>query len=163
MVMLSIYYQYMGDILLSGGTAPYQVTTRNPISIFILLGLVYLMAIMGKYYMKRKKVIQTMGFSLAAGLFFFMSGQVVVNKLSSVQEQFVIIKIKEHHFDMVTAGLNYGGYDPLYHQKDEYPCYEYCQSIFFRYYQVGPYKQFTVFRGLGPLFSLEENKLWPTN
>ncbi len=103
-----------------------------------------------------------MSCSVAAIFFFFMSGQVVVNKLSDVQEQFVIFKIKEHHFDTVTANFNRNGYHQ--HIKlEEYPCYEYCQSIFFRYYQVGPYKQFTVFRGFGTLFSLEENKLAVSN
>lgn len=157
--MLYIYYGRIDELLLTGTTATTFITTRNPISILILLGLSYLMGFMATHYLKRKKHIQVITSVLAGMFLYFMSGQVIVNTLDTIQEQFLIFPIKTQKFDAVTTEFNYYGYHHRFHKREDYPCYEYCETIFFRTYQVSPYKQFIVFKGLGPLFSLENKKL----
>jgi hypothetical protein len=136
-------------------------TFRSYTSLVLLTLLAYICAWFSIIMLRKKLYGKGSLLITALTACIFLQGHVVARRHDYISEQFLWIRLHEKDItDPVIRDFNMSGYDPNYHSNPDYPHYEYYNTFFFRYYQVGKGEEmFKTFRGFGPLFSLEEKRL----
>lgn len=133
------------------------ITTRSPSSIFVALSISYLILFFGIKLLYTKKYLQFILPAVTGFGLLFIAGQVVVQEPYSIEEYFLVVKLREEKFDDKKEYYKLQDLNYFSQQTPEYPEYTSCTGGLFRIYKTGLNNQFKVFNGLGPIFALEEN------
>ena len=146
-----------------GGTIMYLFTFRSDLSICILLILAFFcLLFMVRLIQSRRFILSSV--LIVPGLFCLLLPIhfVATNVFGeSMKEYLGFIEIKKVEIDdNWGSAMIAGGYDRSFHHNTEYRCFRYCDSFFRRNYQVGKTENFSVFNGIGPLFNLEDEKMY---
>ncbi len=145
------------DYILEGKeTKAVFITMRSPSTIFVVLTISFLLLYKAIAYIHYKKY-KLLTISSIAGLsLLFVAGQIIVQEPYSVEEYFLVFKLREEKFEDKKKYYQYQDLDYFSQQLPQYPKYSSSNGGLFRLYKTGNNNHFKVFNGFGPIFALEE-------
>ncbi len=132
------------------------ITMRSPTTILVALTLSFILLYKAVAYLHHKKYELLTASTLAGLSLLFVAGQVIVQEPYSVEEYFIVIKLREEKFENKKDYYQYQDLNYFSQQLPQYPKYSDSLGGLFREYKTGNNNHFRVFNGFGPIFALED-------